>query len=434
MILKASVYALFSIHKQNKRSKTHKGKAVVKGRKMPIVTWVMLKKDNQMYKYTLYDNTHLFHPELMNIQIEGWNQDVELTYDDIFCIRTEDYCSAVRRIEQIPTSMSELYIKMSNITEAPVFPPDIKNIQLYGTDIELTEEQRTELHRLYPKALIAIDSSPFLKKKAIPIPVRREVYIRTNYDDYDSDANSQYSSYFDRGEEEEEDDDNDGLYNGFDMNHVLNTDETVHLTSINYSVLQSIQVIQEESQKYPEVLKPIHLLFEEERSQRRSFSNKLWSETEEFEDEDNRTLRTALREWCEQLQKVHGVTFQELFRMVMTIIDGQPEEETQQNMKQRVMEELRDAIDKCFMGRINRLVSSLVGFVEGIHVGVSVKEEIQMKILLIVQNITHKKINGRQAREQMLNLFENVGMEDGITEYYKQVNLSALDDLVGDDM
>ena len=57
-----------------------------------------------------------------------------------------------------------------------------------------------------------------------------------------------------------------------------------------------------------------------------------------------------------------------------------------------------------------------------------------MKILLIVQNITHKKINGRQAREQMLNLFENVGMEDGITEYYKQVNLSALDDLVGDDM
>lgn len=374
---------------------------------MPIVTWVMLKKDNQMYKYTLYDNTHLFHPELMNIQIEGWNPDVFLTYDDIFCIKTEDYHSAVRRIEQLPTSMNELYMKFSNITETPVFPPDIKSIQLYGTDIELTEEQRTELHRLYPKASIAIDSIPFLKKKVVP--VRREVYIRREYEDDDDDSTSQYSAYFDRDDDDEDDNDS---HNGFDMNHVLDTAQTVHLTSINYSVSQSIQVIQEESQKYPEVLKPIHLLFEET---------------------DDRTLRTALREWCEQLQKVHGVTFHELFRMVMSIIDGQPEEETRQNMKQRVMEELRDAIDKCFMGRINRLVSALVGFIQGIVVGVSVKEEIQMKILSIVQNITHKRINGVQAREQMLNLFENVGVEDGITEYYKQVNLSALDDLIGDD-
>lgn len=375
-------------------------------------TWVMLEKDGQIYKYILYDNTHVFNRDLMDIQIEGWNPDVFLTYDDIVCVRTHDYHTSIRRIDELPPTLTDLYIRSSNITDIPVFQPDVKSIQLYGTNIEEpTSEQQDELRRLYPRALIAIDSLAFMfKKQPVVQPREYQGYTRG----YDSDENSDYSDddysqYSYRGS----DDDNNLVGTYTELNHPLDTDQTVHLTSINHTVLQSIQILREKSQEYPQVLKPIHLLFENE------------------EEGDNTGLRSALREWRDQTQKVHQITFGELFHIVMTLVDGHPNEEIRENMKQRVLTELREAIGMCFMGRINRLVSSMVGFVEGVTVGVSVKEELQMKILLIVKNWTDKRIDGKQARRQMKTLFENVGEEDGITDYFKQENLSALDDLIG---
>ena len=226
-------------------------------------TWVMLEKDGQIYKYILYDNTHVFNRDLMDIQIEGWNPDVFLTYDDIVCVRTHDYHTSIRRIDELPPTLTDLYIRSSNITDIPVFQPDVKSIQLYGTNIEEpTSEQQDELRRLYPRALIAIDSLAFMfKKQPVVQPREYQGYTRG----YDSDENSDYSDddysqYSYRGS----DDDNNLVGTYTELNHPLDTDQTVHLTSINHTVLQSIQILREKSQEYPQVLKPIHLLFENE--------------------------------------------------------------------------------------------------------------------------------------------------------------------------
>lgn len=80
------------------------------------------------------------------------------------------------------------------------------------------------------------------------------------------------------------------------------------------------------------------------------------------------------------------------------------------------------------MGIINRLVSSMIGFVDGVSVHLSVKEEIQMKSLLIIKGLTEQTINPDEAKEQMKTLLENFGEDDGITEQIKQGYLSALDD------
>lgn len=69
------------------------------------LSWVILKKEGQQYKYFLFDNTYLFNRDLMDIQIEGWNMDVFLTFDDIICIRTDNYNPPYQKIEQIPQGL-----------------------------------------------------------------------------------------------------------------------------------------------------------------------------------------------------------------------------------------------------------------------------------------------------------------------------------------
>ena len=373
------------------------------------LSWVVLEKDGQQYKYAMFENSHIFNRDLMDIQIEGWNMDVFLTYDDIVCIKTENYDSPERRIEQLPLKLSELHIRFSNITELPVFPPNIQKIQLYETGVVLNEEQMTELHNLFPNVIIAISSVHKMKAQKPIVPYYR--YTMPTYVEYDSD--DVYTQYSYDGSDDDDDDD----YNGeefYDEYHVLDNTQTVHLTSINKSVSQSIEIIRKEYEKHPQVLTPFQLLFREENQQ----------------DTDTVLLKDAIQEWRENPSRVYGLTFSSLFTMVMTIIGGQPDEETQRNMKQRVLSEMRDAMDKCFMGRINRLVSSLVGFVKGVSVHLSVKEEVQMKSLLIVKALTDQTINKEEAREQMNTLLKEFNEEEGITEQIKQGYLSALEDLL----
>ena len=254
------------------------------------------------------------------------------------------------------------------------------------------------MRRLYPNATITVSSVPSMKRQ-VAVPTYYRYTMSTEFQwDSDDDDGSQYSY---RGSDDDE------------QTHVLDNEQTVHLTSINKSVSQSFDVIRKEYDILPQVITPIQLLFREENPH----------------DADVIALKEAIQEWRTIPHKVHGLTFGSLFTMVMTIVGGQPDEETQRNMKQRVLAELRDALDKCFMGRINRLVSSLVGFVEGVSVHLSAKEEVQMKSLLIVKALTKRTINRVEAREQMNTLLEEFDDEDGITEQIKQGYLSALDDL-----
>lgn len=206
--------------------------------------------------------------------------------------------------------MTELYIKFSNIVEIPVFPPDIRKIQLYQTGIVLNEEEMNEIRTMYPKATITISSVPTMKRQVPDYKLYKytqPIHITWDSDDDDDD----YSQYSYRGDSDDDDD---------EEQHVLDNSQTVHLSSINKSVSQSIDVICKEYEKYPQVLTPVQLLFQEQNQQ----------------DAEIVELKDAIQEWREHPAKVFGLTFGSLFTMIMTIVGGQPEEEKQRNMKQRI--------------------------------------------------------------------------------------------------
>ena len=144
------------------------------------------------------------------------------------------------------------------------------------------------------------------------------------------------------------------------------------------------------------------------------------------------SLQSAIEKWYadETQHSIIQLSFKQLFDMIMKIIENHPQKD---DIKERLKQELTDSIGLCFLGRINRMVNSLMGFVDGIQIGLSVKEEIQMKIELIIKNIMNKKIKKKEAISQMKILFEKVGEEDNITENFKQANLIALEDFDDDD-
>jgi hypothetical protein len=92
--------------------------------------------------------------------------------------------------------------------------------------------------------------------------------------------------------------------------------------------------------------------------------------------------------------------------------------------------ELVSSVGMCFTGRINRLVNSLVGFVDGITVGISIKEQLQLEIGKIIAKLSKKEINYDDAVKEITVLFEDpdVVEDKSINTYYKQAWLDALED------
>ena len=84
----------------------------------------------------------------------------------------------------------------------------------------------------------------------------------------------------------------------------------------------------------------------------------------------------------------------------------------------------------CFTGRINRLVNSLIGFIDGITVGISIKEQLQLEIGKIIAKLSKKEITYEVSVKEITALFDDheVKEDETITTYYKQAWLDALDD------
>ena len=55
-----------------------------------------------------------------------------------------------------------------------------------------------------------------------------------------------------------------------------------------------------------------------------------------------------------------------------------------------------------------------------------------MKISILIKKLNEQKINRETAKEQMIELFSNVGEKDNISDGYKEAYLRALDDYDND--
>ena len=229
-----------------------------------------------------------------------------------------------------------------------------------------------------------------------------------------------------------------------DGNILNNNDQTTHISSINNYINKAILIIIEESKKYSPVEKPLHKLFKcpflvGEPYYYNWFLNIINPFFNQFKDI---TLKMALLEWMKynSVHTVHNITFSHLITMIMTIVENHKLKELtivenhkrKELMKERLITELRESVEFCFTRRINCMVIALVGFVDGIYIGLSVREEIEMKISILIKKLNEQKINRETAKEQMIELFSNVGEKDNISDGYKEANLRALDDYDND--
>ena len=362
------------------------------------MTWITLEKNGKIYKYTLVDNTHVFNRGFMDIQIEGWSPEIPMNYDDIICIRTA--CITLESLPVLPRYLQELEIYYSDLITVPAFPTGIRNIKIIHSKIEIDDIQLTELRKTFPNAFIQIEN-PY--KSIMRGKPREEEQLRLAREEIHA---VRYGPRI--GEEK----------------NVLESKQTVHISSINDCVCKAVAIIREKSKQCPVVKYPIEALFIS--GEKQGFCRRIIeSFTNMFHERGK--LHSKIKIWCNETQvsSLHKLTFMELFQMVMNIAEVHSQKE---ELKERIRTELTESIPYCFTGRINRLVNALVGFVEGIILSITVRETLQIKIQGLIQRLMNEKIDVKKAKEEMTHMFAEVGDDDGITDGFKQANLLALND------
>jgi hypothetical protein len=201
-----------------------------------------------------------------------------------------------------------------------------------------------------------------------------------------------------------------------DLSKNIFNSQSVHLTSVNKSVLKSISLLNDIIKKNNykvQILKVDDVLFE---------YNSIF----------NCTFNCKFRDFLEKnfiLTKLHSIlkiTYKELFEIVWCIIVN--DKNNKKNMLERLKVEIIDSNEMCFTGIFNRLVNSLVGFVEGVHVGISTKEEIQLSVQQIIFKLNNKKIEYIDSLCELKNIFKDITKDEDIDKDYINSWFEAMKD------
>lgn len=104
------------------------------------------------------------------------------------------------------------------------------------------------------------------------------------------------------------------------------------------------------------------------------------------------------------VHSIHKISFSQLFEKIVRIIIHH---EQRVNLTERLKTELTDSIGYCFTGRVNRMVNSLVGIIDGIKVSFSYKEQLLIESQMIIKRLMSKKITFKKAQEEMKEIFND---------------------------
>jgi len=225
---------------------------------------------------------------------------------------------------------------------------------------------------------------------------------------------------------------------------MFNSTQTVHITSICNSVTKSIQKIITLTDKIykrvpqEELINEFMNEFYNTNDTNNSNTKKSWYNTiiNFFSGSSNTTntinrfdTQDQIKYWIRDPSK-HTKTnmqYSELLARVWILIDDHKQK---QDFITNVKIELKASIGMCFTGRINRLVNSLIGFIDGITVGISIKEQLQIEIGKIIAKLGKQEIKYKEAVKQIRLLFDDPDVleDETVTTYYKDSWLDALDD------
>jgi hypothetical protein len=217
------------------------------------------------------------------------------------------------------------------------------------------------------------------------------------------------------------------LPNSNSIEHLVNNGQSVHISSINKAICNSITIINELASKHPQVENPLDYMIKPKNVLKRVYDY-IFSM---YGNEITYTNPSVL-EWFNstEIHSLHQITFAALFEKVVRIIIHH---EHKEGLIERLREELTEAMGLCFTGRMNRLVNSLSGIVEGIKVSFSIEEQIQLESQKIIERLTDKTITLEKAKKEMLEIFNDEDIiKDAALMQLKDAYVNALEDFSDD--
>jgi hypothetical protein len=200
---------------------------------------------------------------------------------------------------------------------------------------------------------------------------------------------------------------------------VANT-QTVHLSSINKTIVTSYEVIN----KYIKKHKLRHHIKD---------NNLVVEITTNFKNNNLDDCSSFLLQKLSEQTK-HSLIHKSYIELLSVIWNVIYTHSQKTNLIERLNTEMLDSVGKCFTGCVNRLINVLVGYIDGVIVSISLKEEIQMSIQRLIEKLNKQEITYKETKEEMVKLLnqdydiDKNDLNNYISEEYKNTWLYALND------
>lgn len=96
---------------------------------------------------------------------------------------------------------------------------------------------------------------------------------------------------------------------------------------------------------------------------------------------------------CNTLNSITNMTYKQTFEIIWCVMNHliSINKFEKNDLYEILAEQIKESDGYCFTGRYNRLVNSLVGILDGVQIGISEKEEIQIKMQRILKRINKSK-------------------------------------------
>ena len=440
------------------------------------MSYLQFTKNNQLYTDKLSgDNAlNIFDEQLTNVYLDKYSEDINevVTYNNIevlYLLKNSDI------IQNLPHSLKYLHIKSATLQELPIsdivapnieviyidftnlniFPDISKCVNLKELTINHSNLETLQISYLLPPKLQVLNvrynnisnldftifkTHPKLKinlsynnltnetinnllmvnNKADIKMQNKYKHNRINHTNYN---NIEIQNFMNAMNNNNNNNLTDTPISG---NVLVANTQTVHLSSINKTIVTSFEVIE----NYIKTHKLTHNIKD------KMLVNEI---TNIFKDNNLNDCSSFLLQKLSENTK-HSLiqkSYMELLSVIWNIIYTHSQKT---NLIERLNSEMYDSVGKCFTGCVNRLINVLVGYIDGVIVSISLKEEIQMSIQRLIEKLNKQEISYRQTKEEMVKLLnqdydiDKNDLNNFISDEYKDTWLYALQDYRPDDI
>ena len=196
------------------------------------------------------NSSNIFNRGIVNVLLEPYSitEGINFTYDDISTIIINDFFCDRINSDSFPNKLIKLEMIRTTLKTLPRFPLTIEQITIGSSHIHLNED-----FRIYPN----------LKKLNLRVTsVINNIFPDNLYKQIHCDAN--YVHYRPTIPKASTD----------TVDHLVNNSQSVHISSINKTICDSIEIINELANTYPPVINPLDIIFDLNAIKDREHNNK----------------------------------------------------------------------------------------------------------------------------------------------------------------